>query len=314
MKKNKMLRIASAMLVLTLLTTSVIGGTFAKYVTTDRAQDAARVAKFGVVATVSGDLFGSTYKAVADGNTITAYDVSANTVSSSDAAKVVAPGTKNTEGLSLTVTGTPEVTTQLTATYADSDIYLNAGHYGVMVEYKGVKTADNIGNYYVKDAAGKFTTATADNLTGTVYELRDDVNFTGDAYHPLTWYVDNAAVANQDAVKTAITDAFKGDATVAPNTDLAKAKTIGWEWAFGSAAGAIEDQDRKDTILGDMIAQQKGADVTVVAAVDGGYATVTFETTTTEGIDNVIIAKAGDAKVACLTAAVDVSITVEQVD
>ena len=33
MKKNKALRAASALLVLTLLTTSIIGGTFAKYTT-----------------------------------------------------------------------------------------------------------------------------------------------------------------------------------------------------------------------------------------------------------------------------------------
>ena len=47
MKKNRMLRLASALLILTLLTTSVIGGTFAKYVSTGSVSDTARVAKWG---------------------------------------------------------------------------------------------------------------------------------------------------------------------------------------------------------------------------------------------------------------------------
>ena len=63
MKKNKMMRLASVLLVLTLLSTSVISGTFAKYITTDSANDSARVAKWGVVASVKGDLFGQTYAA-----------------------------------------------------------------------------------------------------------------------------------------------------------------------------------------------------------------------------------------------------------
>ena len=48
MKKNKMMRLASCLLVLVMLSTSMISGTFAKYVTTGSAEDTARVAKFGV--------------------------------------------------------------------------------------------------------------------------------------------------------------------------------------------------------------------------------------------------------------------------
>ena len=54
MKKNKVMRFASLLLIATLLTTSVISGTFAKYTTSDSAQDTARVAKFGVVAAIAG--------------------------------------------------------------------------------------------------------------------------------------------------------------------------------------------------------------------------------------------------------------------
>ncbi|MDE6767712.1 MAG: hypothetical protein K2J35_05915, partial [Eubacterium sp.] len=61
MKKNKMMRIASALLVLCLLTTCVISGTFAKYVTSNDGSDSARVAKFGVSVTVSGSTFAKEY-------------------------------------------------------------------------------------------------------------------------------------------------------------------------------------------------------------------------------------------------------------
>ena len=43
MKKNKMMRAASALMVATLLTTSVISGTFAKYVTSVNSSDWARI-------------------------------------------------------------------------------------------------------------------------------------------------------------------------------------------------------------------------------------------------------------------------------
>ena len=48
MKKNYSMRIASMLLVLVLLTTCVISGTFAKYVTSGSATEQARVAKWGV--------------------------------------------------------------------------------------------------------------------------------------------------------------------------------------------------------------------------------------------------------------------------
>ena len=47
MKKNKMMRVASALLVAVLLTTCAISGTFAKYVSQATGSDTARVAKWG---------------------------------------------------------------------------------------------------------------------------------------------------------------------------------------------------------------------------------------------------------------------------
>ncbi len=324
MKKNKMLRMASAMLVLTLLTTSIIGGTFAKYVTTDSGSDAARVAKFGVVATVAGDLFGSTYKAAADGNTVTAHTENGGTVSSKDGANVVAPGTKNDKGMTLSVTGTPEVATKVTLgkavdadnkEYANSDISLEAGTYGVMVQYKGALTADNIGNYYVKDADDNFTVAT-DATATEVYELRDAATLDA-KYSPITWSVDGTPVADQAAVQAAVENAFKTDATFAPNKPVAENKSvkITWEWAIGGTEGTITDQDRKDTILGDMMADQDDANITVVyQTADSAYTAVKYAEDTTNANKIVKATKADGTPVACLTVAFNASLTVEQVD
>lgn len=82
MRKNKMMRTASGLLVATLLTTSVISGTFAKYTTSASGTDEARVAYWGFnqSADMNIDLFDATY----------------NNVKSADNDNVVAPGTEKT--------------------------------------------------------------------------------------------------------------------------------------------------------------------------------------------------------------------------
>ncbi|MBO5735516.1 MAG: hypothetical protein J6S15_05390 [Clostridia bacterium] len=99
MKKNTMMRLASVLLIAVLMSTCAISGTFAKYVTSDTAQDSARVAKWGVTVNVEGESFARAY----DGNT-----VSFNTVVSNNDDDLLAPGTKGNMG-SISVTGTPEV-------------------------------------------------------------------------------------------------------------------------------------------------------------------------------------------------------------
>lgn len=101
MKKNKMMRLASVLLVAVILTTCAISGTFAKYVTSGNGSDTARVAKFGVTVTGTADTFKETY---AKDNT--GFTLDANTVVSTE--KVVAPGTSGSMA-AFTITGTPEV-------------------------------------------------------------------------------------------------------------------------------------------------------------------------------------------------------------
>ena len=106
MKKNRMMRSASALLVMVLLTTSVISGTFAKYVTKATSEDTARVAHWGVqFTTTSDDLFKTQYEQETTNHTGT-YSVKSTTA-------LVAPGTEG-DAYTFTTKGTPEVSYQVT--------------------------------------------------------------------------------------------------------------------------------------------------------------------------------------------------------
>lgn len=104
MKKNKMMRAASALMVATLLTTSVISGTFAKYVTSVNSSDWARVAVWGFNETSNEtsisitDLFNNTYDSTVK--------------SGGDHNDVIAPGTTGSATFSFAYEGSanaPEV-------------------------------------------------------------------------------------------------------------------------------------------------------------------------------------------------------------
>ena len=99
-KKNNALRAASTLLVAVLLSTCAISGTFAKYVTKNSGIDSARVAKWGVEITATGETFANSYAKDDNNFTLNTY-----TVVSTD--KVVAPGTKG-EMATFELTGTPE--------------------------------------------------------------------------------------------------------------------------------------------------------------------------------------------------------------
>ena len=88
MKKNNVMRIASALLVAVLLTTCAISGTFAKYTTTYTGNASARVAKWGFTdsTAVEFDLFLNDYDGVVVG---TGDDL------------VIAPGTEGSAEIAL---------------------------------------------------------------------------------------------------------------------------------------------------------------------------------------------------------------------
>ena len=106
MKKIKTMRIASILLIAVLMTTCAISGTFAKYVTSGNGSDSARVAKWGVKITATGDdAFATKYNDAAD-------ESGTKVVSTTD---VVAPGTNGTLA-TLGITGQPEVMVNIAVT------------------------------------------------------------------------------------------------------------------------------------------------------------------------------------------------------
>lgn len=107
MKKNKMLRIASIMLIAVMMSTCAISGTFAKYVTSGQGTDSARVAAWGVTVVANGDTFANAY------NTDDTTFAEAQSVVSNGGDDVVAPGTKG-DMASMALIGTPEVAVRVT--------------------------------------------------------------------------------------------------------------------------------------------------------------------------------------------------------
>lgn len=124
MKKNTMMRIASALMIAVLLTTCVISGTFAKYTTENGAGDTARVAKWGVVITTESDLFAETY---ATTDTTVEDDTITNSVAVDSAGtNLVAPGTNGS--IDFSIAGAPEVAVRLDVVMnVTSDVIIPSG-------------------------------------------------------------------------------------------------------------------------------------------------------------------------------------------
>ena len=123
MKKGVFPRIAAVLMILTLLSTCVISGTFAKYVTSGETSATARVAKWGVTIAAqaddsTGNAFLKEYAADTEGTGLT-MSVSADTA-------VVAPGTSGVLG-TVGVSGTPEVAVMVTFGAPDSKQVLDLG-------------------------------------------------------------------------------------------------------------------------------------------------------------------------------------------
>lgn len=163
MKKNKMMRLASLLLVCVLLTTSVISGTFAKYTTSEKGSETARVAKFGVeVEAESFGMFDVEYKTDDTKATFTGdYSVQSGKTDKDD---VLAPGTEG-EFANIKITGTPEVAVDvdIKATVALSDNWIADGDFYCPVVVT-VGDVDFSGLEY--DSAAEFAAAIKAEIDG----------------------------------------------------------------------------------------------------------------------------------------------------
>ena len=191
MRKNRMMRVASALMVAVLLTTCVISSTFAKYVTEDTFADSARVAKWGVELQIVGNLYGDTYIDELTANNDPAIAVQASDATAAEGSDIVAPGTKNENGMTISLNGTPEVDGKVTISITTSNVFLKEGTYGVMIPVKdNVITETNFDEYYatyntngkelfVLNRDGTFTAAANFEAETTYYTLEDVCTVTG---------------------------------------------------------------------------------------------------------------------------------------
>lgn len=152
MKKNKMMRIASVLLVAVILTTCAISGTFAKYVTSDNGSDSARVAKWGVTVNATSDTaFKSTYTRTGDLKTSVTIGNSVEAANGTD--KLVAPGTSGTL-TKVSLDGSPEVAVRVSynadLTLANWEVEGGVYYCPIIITVNGTKY---IGNTYANASA-----------------------------------------------------------------------------------------------------------------------------------------------------------------
>jgi hypothetical protein len=134
---------------------ALVGGTYAQYKTSEDKSDSATVAKFGVSITPSGSLFATTYTA-----TDTTAEGITNSVASSGSGNVVAPGTSSPEGgLTIALSGKPEVAVKVEAVVEYTDVKLD-----------GSTVSEVTGDYYpirysLSQMSGEATTYSATDVT-----------------------------------------------------------------------------------------------------------------------------------------------------
>ena len=184
MMKNKMMRIASVLLVAVLLSTCAISGTFAKYVTSKESTDTARVAKFGVDLAVTVDgAFATEYDADTTANDEHGVAIAKTVVASSaDQDNLVAPGTEGDLMASAAIAGTPEVAVNVKqeATLVLTGWEVNGTYYCPLVI-----TVDGAEFY------GMNYTSAAEFIAAVEAALDSDVNYAPNTdlteSHSVTW-------------------------------------------------------------------------------------------------------------------------------
>lgn len=211
-KKHWTLRAAGLLFALVLITSCFVGGTFAKYVTTGGGHESARVAKFGVTMSVANDTaFQKTYRT--DNSPVSTTIT--NSVDSNGHENLVAPGTKGSNFVVLSISGTPEVAVNVKIEASGTDVFLKAGDYPDLTTAAGRDTFHLAADYYPITYTLTKTGATAPVIEG---HLNDIIEYLNDRS------------GNYEA-----------------NTDLTSAigeYKLSWEWKFEGG------NDMADTLLG----------------------------------------------------------------
>ena len=216
-KKHWTLRADALLFAIVLITSFFVGGTFAKYVKSVSGTQMARVARFGVEITAADDTaFNTTYAMDATGLSIVG-----NSVISSDGHKVVAPGTKEDDTVTFSITGTPEVAVHVELTMTGMDVFLEAGTYLDLT-----------------------TTSPTDTF------------ILAKPYYPVVFTLkQNGTELARGTISEINTELGKLPKDYAAGTDLGTVfgtYTLSWAWAFEDAG--IAKKDQADTLLGALAA------------------------------------------------------------
>ena len=195
-----------------------MGGTFAKYVTSGYGHEYARVAKFGVTMSVANDkAFKQTYDT--DNDSISGTISKSVEYSGNGDENLVAPGTKGSEPVVLSIKGTPEVAVNVKIAAEGLDVVLKTGTYPDL------------------------TTAAA----------RDTFILEND-YHPITYTLTKNGAATP-VIKGNLNDIVdylnERSGNYPAKTDLTSEigeYELSWEWKFDGG------NDKADTLLGTLAA------------------------------------------------------------
>lgn len=214
MKKNTMMRLASALLVLVMLTTCAISGTFAKYTSSTSGGDNARVAYWG------WGLAGQTL------NINMFDDIYDTDVDSENGDNVVAPGTSKTTTFSFAYTPKGDTVNALTAGAIAAP----------EVDYNFTVDATMTGDYDALDANPNF-----------YWTLKAPSAAEATKYQTVAELLAAVKLLSGHASGTM---KYEANSLPAGFTDADEVYTIGWAWEFETADNA-ETTDKNEMALQD---------------------------------------------------------------
>lgn len=217
-RNNWTMRVAGMMLALVLITSSFVGGTFAKYTTSGNGEDSARVAKFGVNVEVSANdvMFKKEYETDNTDAKTAGITLSVKHGTSGSLEYLVAPGTKVDNAVRLSITGTPEVAVNVKIEVDPAlDVFLKAGTYNDPTKASGT------------------------------FQLVND-------YHPVKFTLKKAGTVLKEKVSLAVIEDYLENTlsrNYGPNENLGsdlENLTLSWEWPYNGG------NDAADTLLGNL--------------------------------------------------------------
>lgn len=244
MKKNKFFMLGIVTVLVAVLSLTFVSSTFAKYTSSGSAEDTARVAKWGVTVSVSGnDAFKEEYdyEIGASSNTVVT-SVPTETVDdvTTPGEKILAPGTQGTLG-GILITGQPEVAVSL-----DVSLALNLTGW----EIEGGVYCPIIFTVTVREWVEEDDPLTPE--VDKIYKTTFDEEVKG-------WELEEGvysykAMATIEAEIEALVNDLSEASTVSPNTDLKREVTISWRWEFESSdlASAQSDLAAAEAKLNDL--------------------------------------------------------------